>query len=109
LVTRQAAVAAAKIVGLDKALIADVAEGQLAHPAAREVEVVHQAVGRIAIIPVTLVIHAGGRRPAVPVFALARHSNDCFMLTMTPVSADHHDNVIHASRTRFQTLVQIRP
>jgi len=40
--------------------------------AARQVEVVHQAVARIVIIPVTLVIHARAAVAAIRVVVLAR-------------------------------------
>jgi hypothetical protein len=113
----QAAFVDAKVDGLDKVLVAEVAEGivvgvevlfghdtesadrgqrtaglaiqlvhtvavndQLALLAARQVEVVHQSVAGIVIVPVTLVVHARALVAAMPFSVLAR---------ITPSSVRH--------------------
>ena len=58
---------------------------QLALLAARQVEVVHQAVARIVVVPVTLVVHARPPVVAIPLAVFAR---------ITPSSVRHRPSLL---------------
>jgi len=60
-------------------------QDQLALLAARQVEVVHQAVARIVVVPVTLVVHARPPFVAIPLAVFAR---------LTPSSIRHRPSLL---------------